>query len=175
VVLPVDTIHTNVVNQGLAELQYAAVLNLLTALLMMLSLYRLLRFLSIYQQISSFYSLLQQVFQDMLSFLVFYVCFLMVIGMTCRIFRQDANADAYPLLENQTYMLIIDAFRNSIGDIQTPTYSLWEGYDKRYDELGTARPFFGPLFMIYIIYAWWIFSSVFLLVLYLNIIIGIIT
>ena len=67
----------------------------------------------------------------MLSFLLFYLTFVIMFAMIQRILRQDSDPDGenYPLIKTTLMRLFFDEFNNSIGNAQTPIYSIWIKYN----------------------------------------------
>lgn len=93
--------------------------------LMLISIYtKLLFFLRMYEQYGKMIQLLWQCILDLRPFLLFFVTLIILVSLVLIVNQVTYDSQDYPYLPN-FWIVFLQTYRNSIGDLSPPDYSYW--------------------------------------------------
>lgn len=144
---------------------------LLHNVMIILGMSKTLYYLRIFNAFSKLVRLVWNVFPHVVPFTLFYAFFLFCFTLMYKVSGIDVvgEPEAYQDLHRDT-MLVIQNFRNSIGDLSTPTYEFWFKDYKDGDPYTVQQT-------LMVLFAWvlWLTNIFFMLITLLNFLIAIIS
>lgn len=112
---------------------------------------------------------------DMGPFMAFFTLWVVFFAIENRVLMLEFDESEYSGLNKFIQMLIL-AFRNSIGDLQSPQYERWLNYIKDNRDPENPNPFFSQgQVIIYLLWALWFGNIILMVILLLNFLIAIIS
>lgn len=96
----------------------------LNSLLTIGTVIKLLFYARVFQNFNLLVSLVTNVLVDVKNFVYFYISWLILFSLLCKIIGYEIDNGDFAGL-NKYAVIFIRMFRNSIGDIQPPIYNFW--------------------------------------------------
>lgn len=143
-------------------------IRMVTALLIGCLAFKIMFFLRIWSNLGKLVQLIIRVLQDAVDFTFFFFGWIYVFVLLNKILGAEFSDGDYPEF-NEFFVMIIQTYRNSIGDIAPPTYDLWTEENTLKDYPNTST------FMILVIWVAWFMNQYFNLIILLNFLIAIIS
>lgn len=138
------------------------------AFLISAGLLKFLQLLRIFEEFAHFVQLVIMCIQGSYIFVAFLVSWIFVFTTLFQVVGATFSADDYPGLHRFEVMLI-QVYRNSIGDIAPPSYDLWYNPDVE------REPLRHEMLMMKLIWLLWFVHQFFCMVMLLNFLISIIS
>ena len=94
-------------------------------LIITFTLMKVLFYLRVYEEYCNLIILMQDVVIKVSTFIVFLLLWMVYFNMLYTVMEVDFDGEDYPAV-SQSFVNILQGYRNSIGDIAVPTYKYWE-------------------------------------------------
>lgn len=136
---------------------------------------KLLFFMKIFSDYGFLVQMIGLSILDMGPFMAFFTLWVVFFAIENRVLMLEFDESEYDGLNKFMQMLIL-AFRNSIGDLQSPQYERWLNYIKEHRDPENPNPFFSQgQVIIYLLWALWFGNIILMVILLLNFLIAIIS
>lgn len=134
---------------------------------------KVLEFLRTWRQYRFIIQMIMQVFIDIKPFMIlffffvllFTVCLISLDGQVCEHDKCRGDDDDYPSI-GKILQVVIQVFRNSIGDIAPPMYENWSDNLKDKEDIGSS------IISIYLLWTIWFINILLMLIVMLNFLIA---